>query len=652
MQNAIGLPEPALVSPETFLDRMIHIWSQPPFNMPTSPALLGGWRVLADHFHGVILGNLSETQVKLSFGETQVRPSFVLPLPTGAGKTEGTCVYAALQAEKNAGHPNPIGVLIVTRLIADADKVVNKINTIAGRKVAVAHHSENKLAGSVMAQHDVLVITHQAFMNAAQTFANHEMERWNTLHSWYRGVRSLIIVDEALANAVDHNKITSEDLEVVLRAVPYQLRDQHPSAIRSIELLKAFLDKKERTQAPGAEQVSLCWGVGAPKLVEEMNALRDALRSVDFDPTLYSEDAAQTVDDILEDLEAMFDSHAYYYRQGAQHSLNCSRYLLYDGMPGVVILDATAHCNLLHALLESTAYVVVPVPSRIRDYGNVTLHVARTSAGLGKTTMNDTKHLRLPRLAKELAEQIAPGRSVFLCVHKLAKDLAVTFSTEALPLKVAWWGAVDGRNDWADCDVAVIFGLPYMEPRRAINNVFATRGPRDDAWLQAPPVLRGNINVLDVMIQRDVSASVVQAINRICCRKMIDVEGRCEKADVYIALPQDWRGDAILDDIRMNMPTIHVTPWDFQPDGPKVYAPRSKSAAEAVIGFIRDRKPGAVLLSHIKRELSLSDKQLARLKEDLANATSNITVALRELGVIYKVEGRGRGAKSYLVKAA
>jgi hypothetical protein len=154
------------------------------------------------------------------------------------------------------------------------------------------------------------------------------------------------------------------------------------------------------------------------------------------------------------------------------------------------------------------------------------------------------------------------------------------------------------------------------------------------------------------MMQRDVSASVVQAINRIRCRRVRDPEGRCDKADVYIVVPQDWRGDAILDDIRMNMPGIHVVPWDFEPDGPKVYAPRSKSAAEAVIGLMRDRKPGAVLLSYVKRELSLSDKQLTRLKEELAKATSKITTALRELGVIYKVEGRGRGAKSYLVKAA
>jgi hypothetical protein len=157
MQNTIGSHEPALVSPQYFLDRMTHLWSEPPFNMPTSPALLGGWRVMAEHYHALIISNLSDTPVKTSF---------VLPLPTGAGKTEGTCVYAALQAERNVDHPKPVGVLIVTRLIADADKVAHKVNALAGRKVAVAHHSENKLSESVMATYDVLVITHQTFMNA------------------------------------------------------------------------------------------------------------------------------------------------------------------------------------------------------------------------------------------------------------------------------------------------------------------------------------------------------------------------------------------------------------------------------------------------------------------------------------------------------
>jgi hypothetical protein len=59
----------------------------------------------------------------------------------------------------------------LTRLIADADKVVSKVNALVGRAVAVAHHSENKLTSAAMAQYDVLVITQKAFMNAANAFA-------------------------------------------------------------------------------------------------------------------------------------------------------------------------------------------------------------------------------------------------------------------------------------------------------------------------------------------------------------------------------------------------------------------------------------------------------------------------------------------------
>jgi hypothetical protein len=61
-----------------------------PFNMNTTPALLGGWGVLVDYFNRVIRSNVSGAEQKLSYA---------LPLPTGSGKTEGTCVYAGAKRE-------------------------------------------------------------------------------------------------------------------------------------------------------------------------------------------------------------------------------------------------------------------------------------------------------------------------------------------------------------------------------------------------------------------------------------------------------------------------------------------------------------------------------------------------------------------------
>jgi hypothetical protein len=55
-------------------------------------------------------------------------------------------------------------------------------------------------------------------------------------------------------------------------------------------------------------------------------------------------------------------------------------------------------------------------------------------------------------------------------------------------------------------------------------------------------------------------------------------------------------------------------------------------------------------MSTIKSELELPDKTLKKLKEVLGNADHPTTTALRDMGVRYVVIGKGRGAKSYLIK--
>ena len=122
-------------------------------------------------------------------------------------------------------------------------------------------------------------------------------------------------------------------------------------------------------------------------------------------------------------------------------------------------------------------------------------------------------------------------------------------------------------------------------------------------------------------------------------------------SDVYILLPKNWQGDAIIDDVQANMPGINLAPWDFEPDGPKVYAPRSSSANAGIISLMRAREPGLTPFPIIQRQLSLSKKQISRVKEQLLKGGSNIAKALREIGVSYLVTGIGRGSKSYFVKA-
>lgn len=100
------------------------------------------------------------------------------------------------------------------------------------------------------------------------------------------------------------------------------------------------------------------------------------------------------------------------------------------------------------------------------------------------------------------------------------------------------------------------------------------------------------------------------------------------------------------------MPGLQEVPWAFEPDGPKVYAPRPASANKAVIEMMRSREPGTTPLSYVRTQLSLTTKQFARLKEDLADAASRISKALRDLNVMCTKEGKGPATKVFLVKVA
>jgi hypothetical protein len=196
MHGNIGLHEQyALVSPQDFSERMDHHWTHK-LSLCSSPALRALWKVMATTFQAAIV----ET------AKGAVSPWRVLQPPTGSGKTQGACVYSAMQADLNreAGdHRKPVGILIVTRLIEQADNLATIVNDLAGRKVAVANHSERRATPDELHASDVLVITHQAYVNASHTISGQRNAAWDRLVHWQGGRRLLTIIDEALANAIE-----------------------------------------------------------------------------------------------------------------------------------------------------------------------------------------------------------------------------------------------------------------------------------------------------------------------------------------------------------------------------------------------------------------------------------------------------------------
>jgi len=358
MKTTTGSHELALVLPPEFTDRMLTHWKVT-LGMPTPPALVSVWTTMAEQFVKSIINNTSGQHDS---------SSVILPLPTGSGKTEGTCIYAAMQAERNnsAGPQStePVGVIIVTRLIEDADALAKNINHIVGRIVAVAQHSQSKVAPGDIFSADVLVITHKAFTNAAESFGAQDYERWERLSRWQGGSRRLMIIDEALANVVQSYRATAANLGTVLLGVTSEMRLRFSSAVRTLEILKRYLEKQQ--QEGNEEHVRLLWGEGSGQAAQDIKLLREALLATNFDATLFREDVSQVLDGILQDVEALLTRHAYSYRSGIQHSVNSSAYLIPPGFPSAVILDATAEYEVMYQLLGELAHIVL-LPRNVRD---------------------------------------------------------------------------------------------------------------------------------------------------------------------------------------------------------------------------------------------------------------------------------------------
>lgn len=582
----------------------------------------------------------------------------VLQPPTGTGKTQGLCVYSALAIDRNWASLDPLGILIVTRTIAQAKEIEATIKDLIKdprhAERVKASHSEARLHPFAMHSADVLVITHEAYTRALEGLCKEQHGRWEDFKTWEHGPRRLTIIDEALSGIVEENQIRADQVRMVLGFIDQPLRSQFPTQVAGLEWACEILDKIGSSDKLGAHIV---WRNGAheclqPPMAGGMQTLREAMKGIRYDLLALQKDSPydrQRIADIvgrtLKHCEAIMARWAYYYRKGKGDTFNSSQLLIPPGLSGPVILDATASQNFLWKLLEKRAEIAT-IPSGTRIYANATIHVARGS-GLGKTKMSEKGKERIPRILADLERRLTTDRKVLVCVHKKIEHIAMSYKPK-FACSVAHWGAIDGKNDWNDHDAVVICGLPYREPIWATNMFFALQGLQDDHWLDKPS-WGAYEDVRREMQRRQIAVSVIQAMNRVRCRRVIDGEGNCPSADIFIILPRGTEGDAILSYLREEMPGINVCSWDLEVDGPSQRVRRG-SSHEALVSLMSNRNPGETYMSFIQSELGLTCSAKKELQNVLRDDEHDLTRSLAHLGVRYMTTGKGRGARSYLVK--
>jgi hypothetical protein len=385
----------------------------------------------------------------------------------------------------------------------------------------------------------------------------------------------------------------------------------------------------------------------------DMSGLREAIRK-DREGSNWKREGSQAqhkmrsemIDSNLKAVQAICSRWAWYARSGKYDTLNASRLVLPEPFPlNVVCLDATARQEVLWELLGKENVVRPELPDGVRSYANVTLNVARAGS-VSKTTMTDKGKARLARLIEHLNKRFEgqSNRKVFLVTHKAiehhAKDHLITFGK----LSVAHWGSLDGKNEWHDHDVAVLFGLSYRMRIWANNLYQAIKGRQGTKWLQNNNVLRNEMEV------KQLTAGIVQAMNRIQCRKTIDDKGNCKPCEIFLVLKEGNEGDAILEGIQKEMPGIVAQPWDFNIDGARATI-RKGSSHDALVTFMENAPAyGEWPMTWIERELSLSKEGAKSLRAVLADPSSNLSQRLAALGAKYEPQGYGRGFRANLVK--
>jgi hypothetical protein len=652
----MAAPGPAsaslIVSPIAFVDRMERHWKETLGNA-SSEKLRAIWRQLAEAFGQAIVAHGTDD-------ESTWR---VLQPPTGTGKTQGLCLYAAMLAEGNrrVADGDKTGMLVVTRLIDQCNEVVESINGHAGAMVAVAKHSETTVTADEVAASEILVVTHQAYVNAAIGLGKDRADKWSALIEWNYGRRKLTVIDEALANMVEEYQITSSAISQALGHIPEPVKKAFPDPILCLREADEIFQKMSESVAAKPDlpmtMTRMVWkGTMAMPSEYSMEGLRSALWNHPYDQTVLKENSLATrhrfrdkVDETLQGLEGVMANWAYYASKGDHHTLNCAKLAIPDSLPGPVVLDATATQNFLWELFSHKAQVYA-VPGGARAYENVTLHVARCK-GIGKTKMQELHQKRLPRLLADLEVRLGQDRRIFLCCHKKVAPYAKTFEPKFAEYSVGYWGAIDGRNDWKDCDVVVLFGLSYRDQLTWANNAFmAFQGRQEDDWIQNP-VFKKYDDVRIEMQQRQIAVSVIQALNRVQCRKVIDGTGNCAPTDAFILLPKGTSGDNILASIQADMPGIRVVPWDFDldPETAKESAVRRGSSHEAIIDLMGIKEPGEHSVGDIRQALEISyDKWRESVAPALRDPGHALTKALADINVSY-LPGRGRGG-SKLVK--
>lgn len=660
------------VDPEYFVESMAKR-----YGIQSSDALKQAWREMA-----VILNNSISGKIFVDHTAAWIFPEgaagnkddasqwSILRLPTGAGKTLGLSLYCSLLSEKQE-HP---GVLIITKFTKEIDALVEKINSPPYQTTAYADHSDKEpLSHAELYSAPTLLITHSIYQKALKTEAQDEAVKawWDKFTKWKHGSRKLIVIDEAL-DIVEPIAISLDTLRVVRGWVPRWLEKEHPDKLEAFDkIIAQFYDWEEKYSKEFDSDKVL------PEFWEHIDKtdiawLRDQLCELPLGQIVLGRSDRSAVNvrckEFFADLLTALSSLSWCEWRKGIPTLRTAYVALPTHVKNAVVMDATAQINRVYELLGSLPYYP-PLPKNIRSYKNVSLHVQygfQNSKDYLSKEERDEKHFI--DAINALHPKIQSNKRFLLVTFKGVREKLAPLKRKYRKCAVAHWGGLNGKNNWKDYDTIVLYGLPRLDgiTPKSVVLAFDNWHRKTQNYHAAPlgyheemPDGSAGGMLFDNFVDPDeyhtgyVVANVIQAINRIRCRQIIDEHGNCSTSDVYLLFNHGSPLEkAILSGIKEEMPLI-VLSETVAPTLNTFEQEELTAKQKAVIEFFEDKKPGKYLAKEIYKEIEergIAKRTVERCIASMQNEPQSlISRHMQGIGVTYEGEKGKYGQSRFII---
>lgn len=582
----------------------------------------------------IIFSKLNECDIRNRQSEHTHNKYFVIPAPTGSGKTQCFRFYAAELAIQN----KDVGMVILSKFNSEVDETVEEINKLVGSDVAIAYYSGTKVKSQRNEQeldaYQIVVTTHQYFK------LNHhhnavDKDTYRKVMSFNGHARDIVVVDEAI-DLLETFEIT-KSMVTTLETKAYILNRKLNSKELGLELsLLSFIESNFKTlffdehikararhiedKLPTLKRMSLELNesIDTIKRLFKLDSFIVAIQSKQLDKVdLITKGQKTKLINDARKLTHLLDDSLYWY--------NNQKYIssvLEKPTASTVLFDATANINTLYDNIDY-ATVVQPLPE-VKRYDNVALNYVELDVGLGGDSIDKNLKSHFDNLTL-LYRNINPedfNDSVVVFTKKVLREFC---EKNEIPSSIDHFGNLVGVNHYKEDNHILIYGIPYKPDSLHYNNLYQSFGDSifdKDAG-----------GLISELAHTNISSDIVQAINRGRCRKVID--GQAPETHIYLTLAKrDGKlNRRILSDIEQSMPGVQIDEWaidlsDIKGKDKLIINPKF----EQLLNNIKNSQESKIKLSNLLGYSTLTDKERVTAVKHLRDKDHPMYTKVKECG--------------------